>query len=498
MSFKGIAWAGNVYEKFEAMCLEVEEAMYQDTVKYMENQVQKVGVSVKKFYSEVMDDLRPLSCVDPMSLASDDSSLIPHGFTDVNKTPISSMLLKKENEDQVMSNVTAEKGSSLSGYDVNLFSPQSPGIFIENKSSEKCAASKKIGVNRRPIGIKRISRNNHPSKGSSRETSVSEDRRSKVANCDSTSSRLAADNTDVTSSTDLNGRCEPGEAAKRSAPILDNSIESPASDKMLSSESVREDTSRVACDDTNGTSFSGIVMCESGAAEGNTPFRDNLIESPAFKYISSAEPIRQTKDVADGVSPTSDNNLVDESVRLKGDPEPTSSCSGLPTEFTGAPVSDIPSSVLGSSISSKDCNLEYEEKGVTVPDEGASMKDGSSSASSALGITESCNKDLNTSRDSFDMEFVENDEVAEPRLENFETGGIVKLEESCILVEGDELHYALQETRKHKSYKKRIREALSSKLKSRKGDEFVSQHKGGDKKQEMSAHDPVESEWELL
>lgn len=29
MSFKGIAWAGNVYEKFEAMCLEVEEAMYQ-------------------------------------------------------------------------------------------------------------------------------------------------------------------------------------------------------------------------------------------------------------------------------------------------------------------------------------------------------------------------------------------------------------------------------------------------------------------------------------
>lgn len=29
MSFKGVAWAGNVYEKFEAMCLEVEEAMYQ-------------------------------------------------------------------------------------------------------------------------------------------------------------------------------------------------------------------------------------------------------------------------------------------------------------------------------------------------------------------------------------------------------------------------------------------------------------------------------------
>lgn len=306
----------------------------------MENQVQKVGVSVKKFYAEVLDDLRPLSCVDPMILASDDSSLIPQGFIDVNNKPIPSMLLKKKNEDQVMSNVTAEKGSSLSGYDVNLFSPQSPGIFIEHKSSEKCGASKKIGVHRRPIGIKRISRNNHPLKGSSQDTSVSEDRRSNVANCDRTSSRLATDNTDVTSSSDLNGRCDTGEAVKRGAPVLDNLIESPASDKTLSSESVREYTSRVACDDTNGTSFSGIVMSESGAAvKGNTPFGDNLIESPASKNISSAEPIRQTKDVADDISSASDNNLVDESVRLKGDPESTTSCSGSPMEFTGIYIS---------------------------------------------------------------------------------------------------------------------------------------------------------------
>lgn len=38
--------------------------------------------------------------------------------------------------------------------------------------------------------------------------------------------------------------------------------------------------------------------------------------------------------------------------------------------LSGASVSDIPSSVLGSSIRSKDYNLEYEEKGATVPDEG--------------------------------------------------------------------------------------------------------------------------------
>ncbi|XP_019172602.1 PREDICTED: uncharacterized protein LOC109168004 [Ipomoea nil] len=53
MDLKKISWFGNIYEKFEALCLEVEE----DTVNYIESQVQTVGESVKKFYSEVMQDL---------------------------------------------------------------------------------------------------------------------------------------------------------------------------------------------------------------------------------------------------------------------------------------------------------------------------------------------------------------------------------------------------------------------------------------------------------
>ncbi|WRX08118.1 hypothetical protein QQP08_000605 [Theobroma cacao] len=57
MDLKGITWVGHVYEKFEAMCLEVEEVMYQDTVKYVENRVQTVGASVKKFYSSMMQDV---------------------------------------------------------------------------------------------------------------------------------------------------------------------------------------------------------------------------------------------------------------------------------------------------------------------------------------------------------------------------------------------------------------------------------------------------------
>ncbi|GMP54753.1 hypothetical protein CsSME_00019816 [Camellia sinensis var. sinensis] len=58
--FKGITWVGDIYQKFETTCLELEEDMYRDTVEYVEDQVQTVGASVKKLYSDVLQDLIPL------------------------------------------------------------------------------------------------------------------------------------------------------------------------------------------------------------------------------------------------------------------------------------------------------------------------------------------------------------------------------------------------------------------------------------------------------
>lgn len=270
----------------------------------MENQVQKVGVSVKKFYSEVMDDMRPLSCIDPMSLASDDPSLIPYNDTNVNKKPIQGILdnsrdlKKKENDNQV--NAT------------ELFSPQSPGIFIEHKSVEKSSASKKLGVQRRLIGIKRISKSNHPSKDSCRNTS----KESLMA-----SSRVASDNTCVTSSSDFEGRSESKETVKGNAPNLDNRNESPASENFFS---------KAACDDASVTSSSSnLVMHETGVSiQENSPPQDNLIESPSKTILSSESPT-QLDDV-------SVNNLLNESVRLKDNLESTtSSCSAPLAEPSG-------------------------------------------------------------------------------------------------------------------------------------------------------------------
>ncbi|GAU22566.1 hypothetical protein TSUD_93340 [Trifolium subterraneum] len=59
-----INWVGDMYQKFENMCLEAEDMMYEDTVDYIETQIQTVGDSVKKLYSDIVGDLIPsISCI---------------------------------------------------------------------------------------------------------------------------------------------------------------------------------------------------------------------------------------------------------------------------------------------------------------------------------------------------------------------------------------------------------------------------------------------------
>ncbi|CAK7350104.1 unnamed protein product [Dovyalis caffra] len=61
---KGMAWAGDIYQKFETMCHEVDNVVNKDTFKFVENQVHTVGENMKKIYSDVVHDLIP-PLVDP-------------------------------------------------------------------------------------------------------------------------------------------------------------------------------------------------------------------------------------------------------------------------------------------------------------------------------------------------------------------------------------------------------------------------------------------------
>ncbi|CAH9126928.1 unnamed protein product [Cuscuta epithymum] len=98
MDVKRISWVGNVYQKFEAMCLEIEGVVYKDTIDYVENQVQTVGESVKKFCSEMMHDLHPESGTDPVTVAAAaDFSVNPYAYLEIEKKGKKEKKEKREN-----------------------------------------------------------------------------------------------------------------------------------------------------------------------------------------------------------------------------------------------------------------------------------------------------------------------------------------------------------------------------------------------------------------
>lgn len=59
---KGLSWIDQMYQKFEAICVEVDQnssILLQETTKYVENQVAVVGTNVRKICEEVIQDILP-------------------------------------------------------------------------------------------------------------------------------------------------------------------------------------------------------------------------------------------------------------------------------------------------------------------------------------------------------------------------------------------------------------------------------------------------------
>lgn len=137
MDLKAISWVGNIYEKFETMCLEMEEAMYQDTVKYVENQVNTVSTNVKRFCSEVMQDVHPQCNIDPVKVAAADLSLNPYAHYEIDKK------------------LKANHKGSARGFSNKL-----------NDDTQVIKGTSKSGgvYKRQNVGIKEIVRDSHPAK----------------------------------------------------------------------------------------------------------------------------------------------------------------------------------------------------------------------------------------------------------------------------------------------------------------------------------------------
>lgn len=93
--YEGIAWVADIRQKFETLCLDVDDVMHEheETFKYVENQLQTVGANIenqlqtmgtniKQFCSEFVQDVLPAFSPDPTEGATPESAAQQNKNTD--------------------------------------------------------------------------------------------------------------------------------------------------------------------------------------------------------------------------------------------------------------------------------------------------------------------------------------------------------------------------------------------------------------------------------
>lgn len=132
--------------------------MGQDTVNYVENQVQNVGETVKKFYSDVVQDLLPPSSFDPVKVQASDLPVERYSDVGIYKKPkigIKRRSVRVDTEDsKAMADMHKAVGHSqslaLSGV------PRSSEDSVKGTCSELCSGQHGNGgiYNNSNLGIK--------------------------------------------------------------------------------------------------------------------------------------------------------------------------------------------------------------------------------------------------------------------------------------------------------------------------------------------------------
>ncbi|KAF8411035.1 hypothetical protein HHK36_003574 [Tetracentron sinense] len=448
---KGINWVGNIYQKFEVMCMEVHDIIYQDTVEYVENQVQTVGASVKNFCSDVMQDILPPSSVDPMKGTAPCFSLEKNADVQTDKKskvgidedPVKINIEHSPEESDVIASVENELGhvSSLSELcNVNHLLPPSSADPIKEAHSNLCLGHNDIFEMYRKANVE------------IKENPVKE-------------------------------KPPPSEMSEAIAPV----------DNYMSGASL-------FCGLLNGT-------------------HEKACDSPM--KISPPTPVEVT-DCDFPQRAGSYNNLVN----ITGD---SADSSALPYSDLVVPVLSFDNkevemgltpfnAVLSAESDDADISTTYETlSGSLIESSGIEHKQYVHSAQSEAFMPP---PEIGRSDDS-NAELSNGDNVTEPSMDAIEPFDKLKLEESCVMVDSNELCFVSSRVGKHRSYKKKIRDAFASKMRLAKKQEYEQLEiwardintvpnqqrvesltpstltRDIDRKQ-ILLHDFCESEWELL
>ncbi|GAV60145.1 hypothetical protein CFOL_v3_03676 [Cephalotus follicularis] len=434
MDLKGhIAWIGHVYQKFEAMCLEVEEAMCQETVTFVENQVQTVGSNVKRFYSDVMQDLIQPSPMDPMIVAAADLP-IEH-CTNIGKCKIPKIGMREEVGEANIGRLTEDSKQIANLSRDAAHKPSVKGLFHINNlvraSSGKSINGKWPDLNSR----QHYERNVH----NKTKRHIKEIAKMGKLLPTGTSGAITAMDKGLSRVSTLSGP----------------SIQS---DKALDDQIAV--TSGPNLSEFAGQDFDSVEESSNEIENASEDIPDALNDGRASDMI------------------TTDMITMAESIRNK-ETKMRLSFDNLSTRSNGP------------SMNRHIQPNENADKVIFVSNQGQS--------------------------DDWTLDMMESSTVVVPDIEKIQEFDPVTVEESCVMVNGAELQFVLHKEAKCKPYKKKIRDVISSKMRSTRkyeyeqltvlsGDNGGSNQKFGVRPPGLTmegakistTHDIVESEWELL
>lgn len=410
LNVKRMSWMGNIYQKFEAVCQEVDDIVGQDAVKYLENRVQNVGDSVKKLYSEVVHELLPFpTLASPTKYEAHYPALKNNVSSSVKSVGSVEGKDKKGVEENPVNNFIE------SSQDSNAIDQQAGALgkleLVNQVSGETCSDSLEVEdsfMTQEEVG------------DDSRETSGVEQE----------SLHASIEETAIKSAPELMNLISVKEKKALEFSMHSQSYFS-SSDRACGESVRRKDINKVNAEQDTCLIIEENSMNSSTAEVLNftSVGETELIKTSLFNELSDVD--KDDTDIVAEVSPAG---------------------SSVSCERTGSfVVSDCPFSESNVCCESPQVAGQVKEShdGVISNCRCQSMK----------------SNDESHSKPCFEDIQLNNDTKLEESMEDIQLNNDTKLEERRVFVDDSELHAVVSRIQKRRSYKKRIQDAFTSKKK---------------------------------
>ncbi|XP_057475004.1 uncharacterized protein LOC130763074 isoform X4 [Actinidia eriantha] len=480
LKFKGAAWVGNIYQRFEAICQEVDDFVCRDTVKYVESQVQTVGLSVKKICTDIVP-----------------SSLVESG--------------KHEAQE-----VSPKQSDTIGTYVSSTIGIEEKPVFIDsNQAFVKHYAIDPLSNHEQCVYPPSLNHVNEAESDLSLGPEVDALKDMKfdvVLEENDTNEELVDKKPDIVEENDANGTLLGNKCYKSDIDVKENDTKDEASqleeleliytenndfsEASLLSKSIDEKNGILAevslatlecptqIDKIACISFSDEVVCVSEISITLPPPEMNLSVVSSENKTAEVGLISSTSSLfTESMSEFSHENATQHEENI---------CYN-PGDIIGY-VSDLSDSLSSSQL------LPILSSDNKVGDTGLSFSSSSVLSLESKGEADDCRVD-----------------ITDPSMETIELSEKVKLDDSCVVVDNKLLHAVSFRAQRHRSYKKIIKDAFASKKRIRKeyeqlailyGDiDMESSHQPGKSLllpslsldlKKSSSEDLCDADWELL